>query len=56
MSAADLGSMRIPTMDDRTTIDQLKKNLRALVDTGKIISAEIKRLEEQRENKWKIKT
>jgi hypothetical protein len=35
----------VPSVDRRQTIDQLKKNLRNLIDTGKIISDEIKRLE-----------
>lgn len=42
---------KVPLPDNTKTIEQLKLNLKAIVETGKIIQSEIKRMESENEKR-----
>lgn len=44
-----------PIEDQRATLDQLKQNLRNVIDTGKMLSEAIKRKEAEIEARYKVK-
>lgn len=49
------GSLGVPEVEERKTLDQLKANLRNVIDTGKFLSAAIKAKEAAIEAKYKVK-